>query len=53
MDSGRHDVVQFVIAADKDGGGCTRIAPSLQHGSLTKYPQTQASKEVHDPGTYQ
>lgn len=30
MHSGRHDVVQFEIAADKDGGGCTRIAPSLQ-----------------------
>ena len=26
MHSGRHDVVQFGIAADKDGGGCTRIA---------------------------
>ena len=22
MHSGRHDVVQFGIAADKDGGGC-------------------------------
>lgn len=28
MHSGRHDVVQFGIAADKDGSGCTRIAPS-------------------------
>ena len=53
MNSGRHDVVQFVIAADKDGGGCTRIAPSLQHGALEQYPQTQAPKEVHDPETYQ
>ena len=26
MHSGRHEVGQFGIAADKDGGGCTRVA---------------------------
>lgn len=53
VDNGRHGVVQFAIAADKDGGGCTRIAPCLQHRSLAQYPQIKTYKTVHYRGTYQ
>ena len=53
VDNGRHDVVQFAISADKDGGGCTRIAPCLQHRSLAQYPQIKDYKIAYNRGTYQ
>lgn len=52
MHSGRHDAVQFGIAAYKDGGGCTRIAPSLQHRCSAQYPQTYAGEDAHGLETY-
>ena len=42
MHSGRHDVVQFWIAADKDGGSCTRMA----HCSAVLIFSTIAAKVI-------
>lgn len=50
MHSRGHDVVRFGIEADKDRGGCTRIAPSLQHRFSAKYPQIYGCEVVDKHG---
>ena len=53
MHGGRHDVVQFGIAADKDGGGCTRVAHYFATQIFSIYPQIKHHEEVHNLRTYQ